>query len=65
MADIPFLNPSVLTQLDLPIPNRIETPLKLEPLNLNRPYEPSKEIQAYRRLYPPQRPSISRYQRLP
>ena len=51
MADIPFLNPSVLTQLDLPIPNRIETPLTLEPLNLNRPYEPSKEIQAYRRLY--------------
>lgn len=51
MADIPFLNPSVLTQLDLPIPNRTSTPLRLEPLNLNREFLPSKDIQAYRHLY--------------
>ena len=51
MADIPFLNPSVLTQLDLPIPNRESTPQLLEALNLNRVYIPNKEIQAYRRLY--------------
>ena len=51
MPDIPFLNPSVLTQLDLPIPSRDQTPLLLEPLNLNRAYTPSKEIHAYRHLY--------------
>lgn len=51
MADIPFLNPSVLAQLDLPIPNRSSTPLLLEALNLNRAYLPNTDIQAYRRLY--------------
>ena len=51
MSDIPFLNPSVLKQLDLPIPSREITSQLLEPLNLNRPYQPSVEIQAYRHLY--------------
>ncbi len=51
MSDIPFLNPNVLTQLDLPIPSREITSQLLEPLNLNRPYEPSVDILAYRKLY--------------
>lgn len=51
MADIPFLNPNILKSLDLPIPSRNETPLRLEPLNLNRAYQPSKDLQAYRQLY--------------
>ncbi|MEN8280887.1 alpha/beta hydrolase [Acinetobacter gerneri] len=51
MPDIPFLNPTILKQLDLPVPSRDETPALLELLNLNRPYLPSKEIQAYQRLY--------------
>ncbi|AVH13912.1 alpha/beta hydrolase [Acinetobacter indicus] len=51
MPNIPFLNPSVLKQLDLPIPSRDTTPQVLEPLNLNRPYAPTVDIQAYRQLY--------------
>lgn len=51
MPDIPFLNPNVLKQLDLPVPSRDATPLLLQPLNLNRHYVPTKEIQAYRHLY--------------
>ncbi|RKG30930.1 alpha/beta hydrolase [Acinetobacter tianfuensis] len=51
MSDIPFLNPAVLKQLDLPVPDRSTTPLQLEKLNLNRPYAPSLELQSYRRLY--------------
>ena len=51
MPDIPFLNPTILKQLDLPVPNREQTPQVLEALNLNKPYQPSREIQAYRRLY--------------
>ena len=51
MSDIPFLNPAILKQLELPIPSRETTPLLLEQLNLNRPYTPTLEIQAYRRLY--------------
>ena len=51
MPDIPFLNPSILKQLNLPVPSRESTPQLLEALNLNRPYLPSVEIQAYRKLY--------------
>ena len=51
MSDIPFLNPTILKQLDLPVPSRETTPQLLEALNLNRPYQPSVEIQAYRKLY--------------
>jgi len=51
MPDIPFLNPSILKQLDLPVPSRETTPQLLEALNLNKPYQPSVEIQAYRKLY--------------
>lgn len=51
MPDIPFLNPSILKQLDLPVPSREHTPQLLEALNLNRKYEPTVEIQSYRRLY--------------
>ena len=38
MADIPFLNPTILKQLDLPIPSRETTPLLLEQLNLKNVY---------------------------
>ena len=51
MPDIPFLNPSILKQLDLPVPSREQTPQLLEPLNLNRKFEPTVEIESYRRLY--------------
>ena len=51
MADIPFLNPTILKQLDLPVPNRDTTPLLLEALNLNREYIANKEIKSYQRLY--------------
>ena len=51
MPDIPFLNPSVLRQLDLPVPSRDVTPDVLLPLNLNKIYQPTIEIEAYRRLY--------------
>ena len=51
MPDIPFLNPSVLKQLDLPVPSRETTPHILQPLNLNRTFEPSVELHAYRQLY--------------
>lgn len=51
MPDIPFLNPNDLKRLALPVPSREITPHELEALNLNRPYEPNEEIQAYRTLY--------------
>ena len=51
MSDLPFLNPSILKQLDLPVPSRDTTPQILQPLNLNRAFEPSVELQAYRQLY--------------
>lgn len=51
MPDIPFLNPTILKQLDLPIPSRDVTSQLLEPLNLNRVFIPSRDIQAYCRLY--------------
>jgi hypothetical protein len=46
-----FLNPTVLQQLDLPVPSRDLTPHVLEPLNLNHAFEPSKDLLAYRKLY--------------
>ncbi|AOA58010.1 alpha/beta hydrolase [Acinetobacter larvae] len=49
--NIPFLNPSILKQLDLPVPNREQTPQLLPALNLNRLETPSRDIMAYRRLY--------------
>lgn len=51
MSEIPFLNPSILKQLDLPVPSREETPEFLKPLNLNRAFEPTRELKAYARLY--------------
>lgn len=51
MSDIPFLNPTILKQLDLPVPNREDTPDLLQPLNLNSSYHASREILAYSRLY--------------
>ncbi|KGT46103.1 MULTISPECIES: alpha/beta hydrolase [Acinetobacter] len=51
MSDIPFLNPTILKQLELPVPSRDITPTLLEPLNLNREMQPSLELQAYRKLY--------------
>lgn len=51
MPELPFLNPSVLKQLELPIPSREQTPQCLAPLNLNRPYQAPLDILAYRRLY--------------
>jgi alpha-beta hydrolase superfamily lysophospholipase len=51
LSDIPFLNPAVLKQLNLPVPSRDTTPQLLEVLDLNQKYEPTVEIQAYRKLY--------------
>lgn len=51
MSNIPFLNPSVLKQLNLPVPSREQTPHFLAELDLNQPAQVSLEIQAYRRLY--------------
>ena len=51
MPELPFLNPSVLKQLELPVPSRETTPQLLMPLNLNQPYEASVEMVSYRRLY--------------
>lgn len=51
MPELPFLNPSVLKQLELPVPSREATPQLLMPLNLNQPYEASVEMISYRRLY--------------
>lgn len=51
MSNIPFLNPTILKQLDLPIPNRETTPQVLEPLDLTVSFEPTKPLQAYRKLY--------------
>jgi len=51
MSDLPFLNPTILKQLDLPVPNRETTPQVLEPLDLSGATEISKPLQAYRKLY--------------
>lgn len=51
MSNIPFLNPSILKQLDLPVPSRDSTPQLLAPLDLSQDYTPSVEIIAYRHLY--------------
>ncbi len=51
MSEIPFLNPAILRQLDLPVPSRDITARILQPLNLNQPYSPCREVVAYRRLY--------------
>ena len=51
MPNIPFLNPSILKQLDLPVPSREHTSQLLAPLDLTQTYQPSVEIVAYRRLY--------------
>ena len=51
MPEIPFLNPNILKQLDLPVPSRDTTPQVLNPLNLNHAFSPSVELQAYRKLY--------------
>ncbi|MDQ1207387.1 alpha-beta hydrolase superfamily lysophospholipase [Acinetobacter baylyi] len=51
MSDIPFLNPTILQQLDLPVPSRDQTPLVLPQLNLNHSFEPSRDLLAYRKLY--------------
>jgi alpha-beta hydrolase superfamily lysophospholipase len=51
MSELPFSNPSILKQLDLPIPNREDTPKALVALNLNRPFDAPLALQAYRQLY--------------
>lgn len=51
MSNIPFLNPTILKQLDLPVPNRETTPQLLEVLDLNKTIEPPKALLAYRKLY--------------
>lgn len=52
MSDIPFLNPAVLKQLNLPVPKAgIQRHSYLRFLDLNQKYEPTVEIQAYRKLY--------------
>ncbi len=51
MPSIPFLNPNVLAQLNLPIPSREQTPDFLKPLDLTQPPQSVRELEAYRRLY--------------
>ncbi len=51
MSDIPFLNPTILKQLDLPVPDREQTASILPALNLNQSFQPSIELQAYQKLY--------------
>ncbi|MCG2572212.1 alpha/beta fold hydrolase [Acinetobacter sp. ME22] len=51
MTDIPFLTPSILKQLDLPVPSREVTANLLPALNLNRAYQPSPDLLAYQKLY--------------
>lgn len=51
MSDIPFLNPTILQQLDLPVPNREQTPQILPQLNLNHEMQPSRDLLAYKKLY--------------
>lgn len=41
MSTIPFLNPNILKQLDLPIPNRDTTPHVLDALDLSQQIEPN------------------------
>lgn len=51
MSNIPFLNPNVLKEQQLPVPTREHTPQFLPPLNLNQPFTPHVEIMAYQKLY--------------
>ncbi|WP_111894326.1 alpha/beta hydrolase [Acinetobacter sp. MB5] len=51
MADTPFLTPSILKQLNLPVPSREVTANLLPQLNLNRAFEPSDDLIAYQKLY--------------
>ncbi|MEB3766721.1 alpha/beta hydrolase [Acinetobacter sp. MD2] len=51
MPEIPFLNPSALTALNLPVPDREQTPTCLHALNLNRAYVPEPALLAYQKLY--------------
>lgn len=51
MPDIPFLTPSILKELDLPVPSREQTPQYLKPLNLFKPYQPNPALEAYQKLY--------------
>lgn len=51
MSELPFLTPSILKELDLPIPDRDNTPSLLKPLNLFKPYVPNNALMAYQKLY--------------
>lgn len=51
MAEIPFLTPNTLKRLELPVPDRENTPELLSALNLNRPYVAKPELLAYQKLY--------------
>ena len=51
MPSIPFLNPAVLAQLNLPIPHRERTAEFLAPLDLQQAPQSNIELEAYRRLY--------------
>ena len=51
MPDIPFLTPSILKELELPVPSPEQTPQYLKPLNLFKPYHPNTQLEAYQKLY--------------
>ncbi|ESK40893.1 hypothetical protein P256_00321 [Acinetobacter nectaris CIP 110549] len=51
MPETPFLTPTALKQLDLPIPSRETTPHQLQGLNLYKPYKPEGELHSYQKLY--------------
>lgn len=51
MPEIPFLTPSQLQALDLPVPSREKTPQELSALNLYKPYQAQGELLAYQTLY--------------
>ncbi|MEB5476107.1 alpha/beta hydrolase [Acinetobacter pollinis] len=51
MPETPFLTPTTLKQLDLPVPSRETTSDQLQPLNLYKPYMPKDELLSYQKLY--------------
>lgn len=51
MANIPFMNPALLSATDLPIPDPIETPKALNHLDLSEPTLLNPMLEGYQRLY--------------
>lgn len=51
MANIPFMNPALLSATDVPIPDPIETPKALNHLDLSEPTLLNPMLEGYQRLY--------------